>query len=87
MKNRFWEGKYMETGEIKAILDEDFENLLKKLNVYDAVVSGTVSCEFCHKAINISNISMVFPKEGHVCFCCDKKECTDQLLKQRGICG
>ena len=86
MKNRFWEGRHMDTGEIKAILDEDFENLLRKLNVYDAVVAGAVTCEYCHDVVNLSNISMVFPKEGRVCFCCDKKECTDQLMKQRGLC-
>lgn len=76
----------MDTSEIKAILDQDFENLLHKLNVYDAVVAGTVQCAFCHDTVNISNISMVFPQHGEVHFCCDKKSCTDKLLKQRGIC-
>lgn len=86
MKNRFWEGKHMDTSEIKAILDQDFENLLHKLNVYDAVVAGTVQCAFCHDTVNLLNISMVFPQDSEVRFCCDKKVCTDKLLKQRGIC-
>lgn len=86
MKIRFLEGKYMDTSEIKAILDQDFENLLRKLNVYDAVVAGSVQCAFCNDTINISNISMVFPQGGEVRFCCDKRACTDRLLKQRGIC-
>lgn len=86
MKIRFWEGRHMDTSEIKAILDQDFENLLHKLNVYDAVVAGTVQCAFCHDTVNISNISMVFPQNGEAHFCCDKKSCTDKLLKQRGIC-
>ena len=75
----------MDTSEIKAILDEDFENLLKKLNVFDAVKAGAVTCEFCGNTVTTENISMVFPKNGKVCFCCDKKECTDRLMKQRGI--
>lgn len=85
VKKELWEGVYMDTSEIKAILDEDFENLLHRLNVYDAVVNGTATCEYCHKRITLDNISMVFPKNGRVCFCCDKKECTEQLMKQRGI--
>ena len=72
----------MDTSEIKAILDEDFENLLRRLNVYDAVVNGTVTCEYCHEGITLDNISMVFPKNGQVCFCCDKKECTEQLMSK-----
>lgn len=75
----------MDTSEIKAILDSDFENLLRKLNVYDDVVNGNVECFYCHDTVNLENIAMVFPKEGAVCFCCDKKECTDKLIKQRGI--
>lgn len=75
----------MDTSELKAILDEDFENLLRKLNVYDAVVAGTVACEYCHDKVTIENISMVFPKNGQVCFCCDKKECTNQLMKQSSV--
>ncbi len=75
----------MDVSEMKAILDQDFENLLRKLNVYNAIVEGTVHCNFCDDIVNMSNISMVFPKNGEVCFCCDKKFCTDTLLKQRGI--
>lgn len=75
----------MDTSEIKAILDQDFENLLRKLNVYDSVVAGEVKCAFCNEPVNLSNISMVFPHNGEVCFCCGKKSCTDKLLKQRGI--
>lgn len=86
MKKRFWEGNHMDTSEMKAILDQDFERLLRKLNVYDSVVAGTVQCSFCHDVVNMSNISMVFPQNGEVCFCCDKKSCADELLKQRGIC-
>lgn len=70
----------MDKTEIKAVLDEDFENLLKRLNVYQSVVAGEVECEYCHNTVNLENISMVFPKDRKVCFCCDKKECTDQLL-------
>lgn len=85
MKKQFRWRKYMANNEIKAILDQDFEDLLRRLNVYDAVVAGTVHCAFCQDTISVSNISMVFPKNGEVCFCCDKKICTDKLLKQRGI--
>ena len=86
MKEKFWEGKAMDTSEMKAVLDADFENLLRKLQVYDEVVNGVAVCEFCKTPVTLSNISMVFPKDGRVCFCCDKKECTDELLKQRRIC-
>ena len=34
MKKKFWEGKAMDTSEMKAVLDADFENLLRKLQVY-----------------------------------------------------
>ena len=82
MAIRFWEGKYMDGSEMKAILDQDFENLLRKLNVYDEVIAGNIHCSFCD---DIVNISMVFPQNGKVGFCCNKKNCVDKLLKQRGI--
>lgn len=85
MKNRFLGGKYMGTSEMKVILDQDFETLLRKLNVYEDVVAGKVQCEFCRGSVNLSNIAMVFPQNQVVCFCCDKKECKDKLLKRRGI--
>lgn len=75
----------MDSSEVKAVLDEDFEALLRKLNVFDLVDSGSAMCEFCDLPVNLSNISMVFPKDGQVCYCCDKKECIDKLLKQRGV--
>ena len=80
-----WGKWYMETSEIKAVLDSDFEKLLRRLNVYDDVVAGKAVCAFCGKAVDYSNISMVFPQSGKVCFCCDQKECTDKLFKNRGF--
>lgn len=86
MKKKFWEERAMDSSEMKAVLDTDFENLLRRLEVYDKVVNGEASCEFCKTPVTLSNIAMVFPKDGQVCFCCDKKECTNEILKQRGIC-
>lgn len=75
----------MDSSEIKAVLDEDFEALLRKLNVFDQVKAGEATCEFCNHSVDISTIAMVFPKDGRVCYCCEKKDCVDKLLKQRGV--
>lgn len=83
--NTTWRKWHMETSEIKAVLDSDFEKLLRRLNVYDDIVEGKATCAFCNKAVSLSNISMVFPNDGKVCFCCDQKECTDKLFKNRGF--
>ena len=62
MKEKFWEGKAMDTSEMKAVLDADFENLLRKLQVYDEVVNGVAVCEFCKTPVTLSNASAAIKK-------------------------
>lgn len=71
----------MSKGRIKAILDDDFKNLLQRLGKYESVTTGNERCYFCNDTVTLDNISMVFPHNNEVCFCCDKPDCTERLVE------
>ena len=72
----------MGDSSIKAVLDDDFVNLLKRLGKYDSIIAGEEKCFFCNTILSLDNITMVFPRDNKVCFCCDKTACTEKLLSE-----
>lgn len=70
----------MKNNQMKAVHDNDLNNLLKSLNVYDDVCSGKFECIFCHKKITIENIDAIVPYDNSVQFTCDDPECHSKLI-------
>jgi hypothetical protein len=82
MNNKeYTEVKIVSDNTIKAVLDEDFDNLLKSLNVYDSVVSGNEKCCICGKTVTTKTIAALFPYQGEVKFCCDLPSCISKLTE------
>lgn len=69
----------MHDNTLKAVLDEDFENFLKSLNVYDSIKAGSEKCCICEKPVSFSSISALFPHQSKVFFCCDSPACISKL--------
>ena len=70
----------VKNNEMKAVHDDDLENLLRTLNVYDLVKDGKKKCLFCDEIITFDNIDSIVPYDGTVEFTCHNKECHTKLI-------
>lgn len=75
--------KIMKDNKVSAVHDDDLNELLHSLNVYDDVVNQKYHCLFCNKLITLSNIDSIVPYDGEVQFTCDKQDCHLRLLGWR----
>lgn len=73
--------RLVKMGEMKAVHDKDLQNLLRSLGVYNDVLDGRATCEFCKGTINIENIEAVFPFNNEVSFCCNNYSCYKMLTE------
>jgi hypothetical protein len=64
----------MERKEIKAILVNDFEDLLRNNDLFEKYTAGELKCSVCGKSITSDNIAMVYFSNGYQ-FCCDNNDC------------
>lgn len=88
MANKKMEVDILSDNTIKAVLDEDFEKLLKSLNVYDRIVAGEEKCCICGNTVTISSIAAIFPYQNKVHYCCDRQQCITKLKEMgNGING
>lgn len=67
---------------IKAVHDDDIDELLTSLEVYESFSRGEVTCAFCNEVMTKDNLSSIFPLENKVAFCCDKPECIAKLFEK-----
>ena len=62
--------------EVNAVLSEEFDELLKVLDVHEQFESGEFMCVDCQKIITRDNVMMIFPlPERRVGFVCTKPGC------------
>lgn len=64
---------------VNAIHEDQFEDFLRKLGVYDEVMNGTKKCKFCNTSIDYNHIATVFAESGDIKLVCDKPECIAKL--------
>lgn len=68
--------------ELKAIHEEDLEDILKKLEQYDDFTNNKISCEVCKDVVNLQNIGSAKVKNGKLIFTCKKIPCYNQIVKK-----
>jgi len=69
------------TIKVNAVLDTEFENLLKQTNQYEKIIEGQIECKSCGTMITIQNIGIMKPHKNdngeiQIEFYCDKLECS-----------
>ncbi len=73
---------------IKAILDTDVENLLKRTVQFEQLLKGELFCVNCGNIITIDNIGLMLPMktpEGlKVSFYCDDIDCLKKHYEKDG---
>jgi hypothetical protein len=72
----------MARDSLKAVHDDDLDELLKSLNVYNHFVHEKLKCAFCGDIITYENLHSIFPDSGSVKLCCNKPQCVNSLLSR-----
>ena len=60
--------------EIDSVHDDDLEQVLKDLNLWDKLKNGDLKCKFTNTTITYSNLHSIFPEEGQIKIVCNKPE-------------
>ncbi len=65
---------------IKAVHDSDLEKFLAKLGLLDKIKEGKIRCGICGEVITLDNFLCVYPEEGQIKVCCNKRECYEKVF-------
>ena len=73
---------------MKAIIDEQLEEVLTKIGVWEDFCNGTVLCSKCRRAIDINNLGLFIPRRGEggarlFEFYCDDPDCISEFLDSK----
>jgi hypothetical protein len=60
---------------VTAISYEDVAGLLRRLELYDDVVKGKITCHICGKEVMLENIGGILAVNGKIVLICDKPDC------------
>lgn len=70
---------------MKAIIDEQLEEVLIKLDVWEEINSGKIHCIHCQKVVGVENIGAFIPRRNddgtrRIEFYCNEPDCINALL-------
>jgi hypothetical protein len=60
---------------VTAISSDDVVGLLRRLDLYDDVVNGKITCPFCRTIVTLENIGGVTVVGGKTILTCDNPRC------------
>ena len=68
---------------LKAVHDDDLEELLKSLGLYSDFMHGKLKCAFCKQVITWDNLHSLFPDSGQIKCTCANPSCVALLMARR----
>jgi len=68
---------------IRAVHDDDLEQVLRDLGLFSAVVAGEVDCAVCGNPVNLSTVGCLFSKLGEVQVTCCQEKCCAAAMATR----
>ena len=71
------------TTRIDAAYDKEFEQILEKLHLLEALKEGTLRCAFCQNEITLENVHGVFSKNHSLHVSCDRLPCHTKLVEHQ----
>ncbi len=71
---------HVEKETLRAVHDDDLEEVLRKLALHADFSHGRLKCAFCNDTINWDNLHSLFPDSGAVKCTCNRPPCVNQLL-------
>jgi hypothetical protein len=66
--------------KLKTVHDDDLEDVLRRLGVFNDFVGDRLKCAFCEDVITWDNLHSLFPDSGAVKCSCSKPDCINQML-------
>jgi len=76
----------MKEETVRAMLDEDIEVILRKLEQLDAVQQGEVYCSQCGIPLALKNIQIIVPLgESRFQYVCNRTECVEAYGKGQEV--
>jgi len=77
----------MKKNKVKAILNTELENLLKKSNQFEEILNGNIKCKNCNVTITVENIGVIVPissnNKPYLEFYCERVDCIEQFKKEK----
>lgn len=73
---------------IKAVHDDNLEQFLRNLGIYENLITEKIKCKFCNEILTLDNLSSVFPDSGSIKLTCDQPGCINKLnnyLNEKGL--
>jgi len=70
--------------EVKAVYDQDLEQVLANLGILDKLISGELSCAVCGCQVDLDNLGAIFPDGDEVGVSCDNDRCI-RIITTRGV--
>lgn len=67
--------------KIRAVHENDIENILRRFNLLKDFEEGRVLCKFCKTPTNVNNLYSFIPESGMLNIVCEKAECVNQLMQ------
>ena len=71
-----------EVFEVKAVLDDDIEELLKNLGLLEELKAGGLTCALCSNPISLENFGGVFKKNGEIRVFCSEPICFSRAIEE-----
>ena len=60
---------------VNAVHDDDIEQFLVSLGVFNDVLAGKYKCLICNQPIDIENIGIITTKDNKIKFVCESPSC------------
>lgn len=65
---------------LKAVHDNDLEEVLVSLELSSKIKAGEVKCAFCKEVITMENLHSLFPDSGSIKLTCANPDCVKLLM-------
>ena len=70
--------------EVKAVYDQDLQQVLANLGILDELTAGELSCAVCGCPVDLDNLGTIFPDGDSVGVSCDNDRCV-RIITTRGV--
>lgn len=67
---------------IRAVHEQDLEELLKSLGLSELMAKGELKCGICGSIVNLENLLCIYPSSDEVKVCCKNQECYKSVLRE-----
>ena len=72
----------MKDKELQAVHDDDLQELLRSLDVYDAILEGNYQCIYCKKTITLEKLGAIIPVNNEILFACNNSICIQKMSEE-----